>query len=165
MTPQAKAAIFDLDGTLVCLPIDWEELFAEFRRVMHVDTVRPLVDTVARIDGKTRLKVFASWDKAEIAIFESSTACGEGIKLYKENVGKPKALVTLQGKAVVKLLLKKFGLSFDVVLTREDSLFRAKQLQMAAEKLNVPMKEVLFVGNADTDAAAAAQVGCMFQRV
>ena len=159
------AAVFDLDGTLACLPVDWESLFEDLKRVMHVDTVRPLVDAVARLDEKTRLEVFAVWDKAEVAIFESATECGEGMRLYRELAGKPKALVTLQGKAVVTLILKKFGLAFDAVVTREDSLFRAKQLLMAAEKLKVPPKNLLFVGNADSDAVAAQEVGCQFQRV
>ena len=159
------AAVFDLDGTLLCLPVNWEALYEEFKRVMHVDVVRPLVDTVSRVDEKTRLEVFSAWDKAEVAIFENATACGEGMQLYREFAGKPKALVTLQGKAVVQLILEKFGLSFDVVVTREDSLFRAEQLQMAAEKLKVPPKNLLFVGNADSDAAAAQKVGFQFQRV
>jgi HAD superfamily hydrolase (TIGR01549 family) len=159
------AAVFDLDGTLACLPVDWETLFEDLKRVMHADTVRPLVDTVSRLDEKTRLEVFAAWDKAEVAIFESATTCGEGMQLYREFAGKPKALVTLQGKAVVTLLLERFGLSFDVVVTREDSLFRAEQLLMAAEKLKVPPKNLLFVGNADSDAAAAKKVGSQFQRV
>jgi HAD superfamily hydrolase (TIGR01549 family) len=159
------AAVFDLDGTLACLPVNWEALFEDLKRIMHADTVRPLVDSVARLDEKTRLEVFAVWDNAEVAIFESATACGEGIRLYHEFAGKPKALVTLQGKAVVTLILKKFGLSFDVVVTREDSLFRAQQLLMAAEKLKVPPKNLLFVGNADSDVVAAQKVGCNFQRV
>ena len=159
------AAVFDLDGTLACLPVNWGALFEELKRVMHADTVRPLVDTVSRLDGKTRVEVFAVWDRAEVAIFQSATACGEGMRLYREFAGKPKALVTLQGKAVVTLILEKFGLSFDVVVTREDSLFRAEQLLMAAKKLKVPPKNLLFVGNADSDAAAAQKVGCQFQRI
>ena len=159
------AAVFDLDGTLVCLPVDWEALFEDLKRVMRVDSVRPLVDSVSRVDEKTRLEVFAVWDTAEVAIFESATACGEGMQLYREFTGKPKALVTLQGKAVVTLLLEKFGLAFDLVVTREDSLFRAEQLLMAAEKLKVPPKNLLFVGNADSDVAAAQKLGCQFQRV
>jgi phosphoglycolate phosphatase-like HAD superfamily hydrolase len=132
---------------------------------MHVDVVRPVVDTVSQLDGKTQQEVFAAWDKAELAIFENATACGEGMQLYRELAGKPKALVTLQGKAVVLLILKKFGLSLDVVVTREDSLFRAEQLMMAAKKLKVPIQDLLFVGNADSDATAAQKVGCHFQRV
>jgi HAD superfamily hydrolase (TIGR01549 family) len=159
------AAVFDFDGTLACLPVDWEGLFEDLKRIMHVDNVRPLVDSVSRLDEKTRLEVFAVWDKAEVSIFESATACGEGMRLYREFAGKPKALVTLQGKAVVTLILEKFGLAFDVVVTREDSLFRAEQLLMAAEKFKVPPQKMLFVGNADSDAAAAKKVGCQFHRV
>jgi HAD superfamily hydrolase (TIGR01549 family) len=160
-----SAAAFDLDGTLACLPVNYEALFAEFKRIMHVDVVRPVVDTVSQLDGKTRQEVFAAWDKAELAIFENATSCGEGIHLYHELTGKPKALVTLQGKAVVLFILKKFGLSFDVVVTREDSLFRAEQLKIVAEKLDVPVQDLLFIGNADSDVAAAQEVGCQFQRV
>ena len=159
------AAVFDLDGTLVHLPINWEELFDEFKRIMHVDVVRPLVDTVSRVDGQTRLEVFAAWDRAELAVAKNVTANNEGIKLYREFAGKPKALVTLQGKKAVAVILQQFGLSFDCVVTREDSLSRAEQLLMASEKLKVSPKNLLFVGNADSDAAAAQKVGCQFQRV
>jgi HAD superfamily hydrolase (TIGR01549 family) len=159
------AVAFDLDGTLACLPVNYEALFAEFKRIMHVDVVRPVVDTVSHLDGKTQQEVFSAWDKAELAIFENATSCGEGMQLYRELAGKPKALVTLQGKAVVLLILKKFGFSFDVVVTREDSLFRAEQLNVAAEKLKVPVQDLLFIGNADSDVAAAQKVGCQFRRV
>ena len=160
-----KAVVFDLDGTIVCLPINWELLFEEFKRIMKVDTVRPIVDTVARVDGKTQLEVFAIWDKAELAVAKRVTFCQEGAKLYRENLGKTKALVTLQGRKVVDVILKEFSLNFDVVITREDSLFRPEQLMMASEKLDVPLRDLLFIGNADSDEAAAQKVGCQFKRV
>jgi HAD superfamily hydrolase (TIGR01549 family) len=159
------ATIFDLDGTLVCLPINWAALFDEFKRITHLDSVRPLVDVVSCMDGQTRLEVFATWDKAELAAANRATPCKEGIIVYRENEAKPKGLVTLQGKKAVEALLSQFGLHFDVVVTREDNLSRAEQLRMAAEKLGVPLCEVLFVGNADTDASAAETVGCQFRRV
>ena len=159
------ATVFDLDGTLACLPINWEELFEELKGIMHVDVIRPLVDVVSRVNEKTRKEVFAAWDIAELAIFEKVTICGEGMKLYQESKGKPKALVTLQGKQVVKIIMERFGLSFDAIVTREDSLSRAQQLAIVSEKLKVPIKEILFVGNADSDEAAAKKVGCQFLRV
>ncbi len=160
-----SAVVFDLDGTLMCLPVNWEALFEEFKQIMHVDVVRPIVDTVSKVNEKTRQEVFAAWDKAETAIYDRATSCGDGAKLYQEYQNKPKALVTLQGKAVVKLILQKFHLSFDAIVTREDSLFRSEQLRIAAEKLNVPLKNVLFIGNADSDEEAALKVGCKFARV
>lgn len=160
-----SAVIFDLDGTLLCLPINWEVLFEEFKQIMHIDVVRPIVETVSKVDEKTKQEVFAAWDKAEIAIYGSATRCEEGAKLYEEIGNKPKALVTLQGRAVVKLILERYDLSFDAIVTREDSLFRTEQLRIAAEKLKIPIQEVLFVGNADNDEQAALKAGCNFVRV
>jgi HAD superfamily hydrolase (TIGR01549 family) len=159
------AVAFDLDGTLACLPIDWETLFEEFKTIMHIDVVRPLVETVSRTDSKTREEVFAAWDKAELAIFRETTPCKNGMKLYLDYKDKPKALVTLQGKEVVRLLIERLTLSFDVVITREDSLSRPEQLLIAAKKLKISKEDLLFVGNADSDTAAAKTIGCQFQRV
>jgi HAD superfamily hydrolase (TIGR01549 family) len=159
------AVVFDLDGTLIDLPVDWEGLFAEFKVIMRVDDVRPVAETVSKLYVETKRQVFEVWDKAELAVSEKSAANEKGMAIYNEYIGKPKALVTLQGKKAVQIIVAKFGLRFDVVLTREDSLSRKEQLAFAAEKLEVPVKDVLFVGNADSDADAAAKMGCQFLRV
>jgi phosphoglycolate phosphatase len=158
------AVVFDLDGTLVRLPIDYETLFKEFKLIMRVNEVRPIVETVLRADEKTRALVFATWDKAEMAVAGKITVNEEGIKTYREFSTKPKALVTLQGKAVVQAILQKFGVRFDVV-TREDALFRIVQLTNAVTLLKSEPRNVLFVGNTDGDAAAAEKIGCQFLRV
>jgi HAD superfamily hydrolase (TIGR01549 family) len=160
-----EAVVFDLDGTLVNLPINYEELLGEFKEIMRVENVRPLVDTVSRVDDETRKRVFRAWDKAELAVSAKITVNEEGVKVYREYAEKSKALVTLQGRKAVDVIVGEFGLCFDVVVTREDSLSRSEQLLIAAEKLKVPAKDILFVGNADTDAAAAEKVGCQFLRV
>jgi HAD superfamily hydrolase (TIGR01549 family) len=160
-----SAAIFDLDGTIVCLPINWERLFDEFKRIMHVDVVRPLVETVSKVDGKTRLEVFAAWDQAELAVVGTTTLCEQGMAIYRKHAHKPRALVTMQGKNAVQAIMERFGLSFEVTFTREDSLDRVEQLRMAAEKLKIQPRDILFVGNAESDIAAARKVGCLFQKV
>jgi beta-phosphoglucomutase-like phosphatase (HAD superfamily) len=108
---------------------------------------------------------FCGWDKAELAVTKRVTTCEEGMNVYRENAGKRRALVTLQGKKVVEAILDQFGLTFDVVVTREDSVSRAEQLLKVIGELQVPVDEVLFVGNADSDVAAAEKVGCQFLRV
>ena len=160
-----EAVVFDLDGTLVRLPIDYERLFEEIKKITRINDVRPLVDTVSRVDGKTRALVFAAWEKAEVAVEKEISANEEGMKIYKAHTDKRKALVTLQGKAVVDAILKQFGLSFDVVVTREDALFRVDQIAKAANQLKVNMQNVLFVGNTEGDAAAATKLGCQFLKV
>jgi HAD superfamily hydrolase (TIGR01549 family) len=160
-----EAVIFDLDGTLVRLPIDYETLFNEFKRIMQVPEVRPIVDIISKLDGKTRQTIFEAWDRAEIAVEVNATINEEGMNAYRRFRDKRKVLVTLQGKAVVEEILKRHGLRFDFILTREDSLFRTKQLTKAINQLEADPRNVLFVGNTESDGAAAESVGCQFHRV
>lgn len=75
-----EIVIFDLDGTLVHLPVDYTMLFDEFKQIMHFDNVRPVVATVSRVDEKTRKLVFEAWDKAELAVSGKITVNEEGMK-------------------------------------------------------------------------------------
>jgi HAD superfamily hydrolase (TIGR01549 family) len=160
-----EAIVFDLDGTLVRLPINYDKLREELKKITCINDFHPIVDTVSKADGKTRKLVFAAWEKAELAVEKEISANEEGMKIYKAHADKRKALVTLQGKAIVEAILKQFGLSFDVVVTREDALFRVDQLAKAAEQLKVKMQNVLFVGNTEGDSAAATKLGCQFLKI
>jgi phosphoglycolate phosphatase-like HAD superfamily hydrolase len=160
-----KAVIFDLDGTLVHLPIDYEALLREFGKIMKTENIRPLTKTVPNLDEKTRREIFEVWASEELAALPRITADEEGLMFYEKFCKEQKALVTMQGKALVKNVLERFRLSFDVVLTREDSLDRTVQLKTAAEKLGVQLRSVLFVGNEDKDRLAAKEVGCQFLKV
>ncbi len=157
-----EALIFDLDGTLIHLPVDYERLIGEFQKVAQAEKFHPLLEAVSKLDEAGRGRIFKIWDLAELAASAGVTINQEGMKLYSFFSKKPKALVTMQGRAVVKGILEKLGLTFDVVLTREDSLSRAEQLKLAAQKLGVEFGDVLFVGNSENDAIAAKQVMCSF---
>ena len=157
--------IFDLDGTLIHLPIDYDKLFREFSKIMKTDNVRPLTKTMCKLDGKTRKLVFKTWDRAEAEALTGMITNDDGISLYKKYSEKPNALVTMQGKALVKTVLKRLGLSFNFVMTRENSLDRAEQLKTAAEKLKTPLSNILFIGNTDEDRLTAKTVSCQFLRV
>ena len=71
----------------------------------------------------------------------------------------------MQGRTIVKTILEKLGLSFNVIVTREDSLNRVAQLQNAAKKLKTQVQSLLFVGNTENDFLAAEKVGCQFLRI
>ena len=160
------AYIFDLDGTLIDLPINYLELLAEFKQIMGVEEVRPILKTIAEIsDGQTRKRVFDTWERYELAVVPKTILHEEGIRIYKAHSDEPKALVTMQGKKTVKIILDKIGLNFCAVVTREDAFDRVEQLKIAAAKLKVNPRDVLFVGNMDNDAEAAQKLGCQFRRV
>jgi phosphoglycolate phosphatase-like HAD superfamily hydrolase len=160
------AFIYDLDGTLVDLPLYYWAMFADFRQILGVAEVQPLLETIQKItDLPTKKRVFDTWERYEMAVVQKTIVHEEGFRIYKANMDKPKALVTLQSRKVVGVIAEKFKLSFNAVFTREDSVDRAEQLKMAAQKLNLPLRDILFVGNSENDASAAKQVSCQFRRV
>jgi HAD superfamily hydrolase (TIGR01549 family) len=160
-----EAVIFDLDGTLIHLPINYESLFQEFGRIMKTRDVRPLTKTIPRLDERTRKRIFKVWDRAELETLAHITVSHEGMALYREFVDKPKALVTMQGKALVQKVTERLGLSFDHVITREYSLDRVRQLKTAVKELRASPLHTLLVGDTDEDFSAAQKTGCQFLRV
>jgi HAD superfamily hydrolase (TIGR01549 family) len=160
-----QAVIFDLDGTLINLPIDYDSLFREFAQIMKTPRVRPLTETIPKLSEAKRKKVFLAWERNELEAFEDATANEEGMSIYREFAQKPKTLVTMQGRNLVKNVLQKLGLRFDFTVTREDSLDRREQLEIAAKKLKAPFEKILFVGDTLEDGIAAKEVGCRFVRV
>ena len=159
------AVVFDLDGTLVNLPINWENLFEEIRGITGKQKVRPLTEVVASLDEETLKKALEAWDRFELASCPNITLHEEGMNEYRKYAEKRKGLVTLQGKKIVNFILERFNLDFEVILTREDSLSRNEQLKLIIQKLNVPRRNMLFLGNAKTDALAAKEIGCNFKQI
>lgn len=160
-----NAVVFDLDGTLINLPVDYDKLFREFNKVTKNKNVRPLTKTIPKLDGDTKKRIFEIWDRAELEAFEHVTVNAEGMALYEKFRKKPKALVTMQGKLLIEKFLNCFSLSFNFAITREQSLNRLEQLKIAAEKLKVPLENMLFIGNTDDDLSAAKKLGCQFLKV
>jgi HAD superfamily hydrolase (TIGR01549 family) len=160
-----EAVIFDLDGTLIHLPIDYQKLFEEFSKIIKMPNVRPLTKVIAQLDEEAKKKVFDVWNRTELEASANIKVKDEGIAYYQKFSEKQKALVTMQGKPLVQIVLKRLGLYFNFIITREDSLNRIEQLKIAAEKLKTPAQNILFIGNTSEDMLAAEIVGCQFLRV
>ncbi|MBX5328103.1 MAG: HAD-IA family hydrolase [Candidatus Bathyarchaeota archaeon] len=160
-----KAAVFDLDGTIIHLPIDYEKLFKEFSKIMKTEEVRPLTEKISKLDKKARERAFEVWDSFELEALRKFTVNKEGIMLFQRFSEIPKALVTMQGKKLVENITERLDLSFNFTITREDSLDRTKQLQKAAQMLEIHPQNILFVGNTNEDYLAAKKIGCQFVRV
>ena len=160
-----SGVIFDLEGTLVKLPINYEALYEEIKRELKISRVKPLTKTVKMLDDKSREKVHKLWERAELKALPKMSTNEEGMKLYKQYSNKIVALVTMQGRTVVRKILDRFHLSFSVIVTREDGIERTQQIKKAIDQMGLELKSVLVVGDRDSDEASAKQIGCEFIKV
>ncbi|UCB60490.1 MAG: HAD family hydrolase [Candidatus Bathyarchaeota archaeon] len=161
-----EGVVFDLEGTLVKLPIDYETLYKEIKRELKIRKIQPLTQTVGRLDNKAKQRVFSLWKRAELKAVPSMSVNEEGMRLYKKYSNKPVALVTLQGEAVVKKILDHFQLSFRIIVTREHEIRREQQIRRAINEMGgLEHRNVLMIGDRDSDEVAARHVGCKFVRV
>ncbi|MEM1514810.1 MAG: HAD-IA family hydrolase [Candidatus Bathyarchaeia archaeon] len=159
---QIKIVIFDLDGTLVNLPIDYEKLRNEIAGILKVRRVNSILNTLLNINEESRAEIFKILDAYELNAIKNMREIAEGIKIYNDSRNKVRCLVTLQGELAVKEIMRVAGLSFDVIITREFSLDRYEQIKAVIERFNVSPGEVLFVGDRETDEKAAKKIGCNF---
>lgn len=154
--------IFDLDGTLVRLPIDYDSLrrrlYAEFgdKRVFE-----SIYKFLLSLDDKGRERAFKIIDEFELGSISSmyvDPTLNEGFSLIEDF---EKALVTLQGLKPAKKILERIGLKdkFSIIVTREVSLDRTQQLMYVMNRLEANKEKTVFIGDTENDFRAAKTVG------
>ncbi|MEM1587167.1 MAG: HAD-IA family hydrolase [Candidatus Bathyarchaeia archaeon] len=157
-----KIVIFDLDGTLVHLPIDYKKLRAEISSMLKMKKTSFILNILFNISEKDQTKIFRLLDKYELEAVQNMKEIKEGMKIYSDFRDKVRCLVTLQGELAVKEIIKRTGLSFDFVVTREFSLDRYEQIKAAIKMFDADPREVLFVGDKENDKKAAEKIKCKF---
>lgn len=160
-----EAVIFDLDGTLIHLPIDYEAFFKKVKKISKLNEVKPLTQTIASLDFDTRQKVLKEWEKAEWEAFQRLAINEKGLQLYRKYMEKPKALVTMQNKEITEKILKHLKISFNIIVTREDSLNRQEQIKMAITRLGKKPENILVIGDTENDKVSSEKIGCKFHWV
>jgi phosphoglycolate phosphatase len=158
--------VFDLDGTLFSIPVDWVAVRNElatltrepiegtplFQKVLQLVSVKPAMrESIMQLIESHELKVVDSVKPIPGAV-ELVYSLFEVSKL---------GLVTLQGRRACDEILRRHKLLdlFETVITREDSLDRAAQLEAALNRLGVRPRDALFVGDRLNDVVCARKVG------
>ena len=69
----------------------------------------------------------------------------------------------MQGRKSATIVLDKLKVKelFDVIVTREDHVYRLEQLKIALRKLDIRPKEAIFVGDTVWDKEAGTRLGCI----
>jgi len=160
------AYIFDLDGTLFTIPIDWVKVGEEVSRMAGAPIGNePLflkVEQLVAVRPSIREALFAMIDTHELSAVAASTPMIGALELlsHLSKVAKL-GLVTMQGSTACDKILgrHRLGELFDVLVTREDSLDRTVQLRIALQSLSALPKDTLFTGDRLNDIVCGRRAG------
>ncbi len=153
-----RAVIFDMDGTLIDSTYDWPEI----RRRLGVSG-SSIIDDLNSLPEPDRARRWAELEAIEGAATDHAhlhEGADELLELLFER-GLRTALVTNNNEANTRRLLDRFGLRFDVVLTRDSGLWKPSgaPIAEAAKRLGVPAGACLGVGDSHYDVIAAREAG------
>jgi len=163
-----KGIIFDLDGTLVRLPIKYDKIFENLQNLFETkDEFKPLIPTIIAKANNDKNLIHQSFDL--ICDEESKSAKNfeiiEGavdILNYFKNKNFTLGLVTMQCRKAASLILDSMDISnhFSSILTRDDSYERSTQIKKTIDFFSLPPNEVIMIGDRINDVHSAQQVGC-----
>jgi HAD superfamily hydrolase (TIGR01549 family) len=153
-----EAVIFDMDGTLVDSAYDW----AAIRRALGVSGPS-IIDALNGLPEPERARKWAELEEVEAQASSDASIHEGAVELLGLLAarGLRTALVTNNSQRNTELLLDRFGLHFDVVVTRDSGLWKpsGKPIAEAARSLGVSPDRCLGVGDSHYDLLAAGEAG------
>jgi len=155
-----RGIIFDLDGVVINSPLN----FLDIKKRIGLDSDEPLLESIEKISDPEKKKKAHRILKEEEKEAASLSSLNKDIPLlfsFLERKGIKRALVTRNNRAAVRTALEKFGLNFDVIITREDALPKpAKEpVVLACKRLKLSPEEVVLVGDYKFDIIAGRDAG------
>jgi phosphoglycolate phosphatase-like HAD superfamily hydrolase len=155
--------VFDLDGTLFTVPVDWKGVRREVERI----TGRPLessplfnqLDGIIAENPKIRSPIFSAIDSFELEAARHSRPKPGAVDFLESlaKSSKPVALVTMQGRAICDELLSRHDLDrfFSAKVTREYSLDRSEQILKVIDEIGAEPATTLLIGDLPNDVFCA----------
>ncbi len=153
-----RVLVFDLDGTLVKLPVDWNSVVQQLSEVVgkKVNSVLGVLNQYFNTSLYSRinkvLEVHELKSINELEILDNSVSL-----LRKLSNRYRVSIVTMQSRRVAREVVHRMGISdiIDTILAREDARNRIEQLSYLLKILDVPSQNVLFIGDKVLDVIAA----------
>jgi HAD superfamily hydrolase (TIGR01549 family) len=153
------AVIFDMDGTVVDTSYDW----AEIRRRLEIEGPS-ILDHLGSLEPDERARKWALLDEIEReATHDASEMTGTSeVLAHLAECGVRTALVTNNSDGNAQALIERFGLRFDVVVTRDSGVWKpsAAPIELAIRRLGVLPEHCLVVGDSIYDLIAGRAAGC-----
>jgi phosphoglycolate phosphatase-like HAD superfamily hydrolase len=167
--PKAKYVVFDMDGTLISLPVEWDKVRAELQRLTGTSLAfNPFFLDLQTIVAKDPLllgPMLRTIDEFEVkAVPKARLEAGAMDVLSALSRKALLSLVTMQGRKACDEILGTLGIGrfFSSRFTREDSMDRTAQLKLALGSIGAKESEAFFVGDRINDLNAAKAAGVRF---
>jgi HAD superfamily hydrolase (TIGR01509 family) len=153
-----RAILFDMDGTITEPMLD----FPRIKAAMGIGR-RPILEALAEMDCDARAAAEAILHEHEeqaAGASQLNAGCACLIE-WVRSARLRTALITRNSRRSVKSVLAKHGLSFEVLITREDGKFKPhpEPLHVACQRLGVRVDEAWMVGDGVYDVAAGNAAG------
>jgi phosphoglycolate phosphatase len=171
-----KAIIFDLDGTLIDSKRAYYILFQEVLRENRIKFSKRKLwkELNGQRAEEVFLKVLKGIEKSEVEKLCNQLREKEvkkGIRLVKPIKNAKKVvdffrkrmkvyLLTNSDGKFATLILKKFGLKFNGIFSREDFKDKSEAIKKIADSLGVTTEEILYVGDTVKDIKVARKAKC-----
>jgi phosphoglycolate phosphatase-like HAD superfamily hydrolase len=164
-----RYCVFDMDGTLISLPVEWDKVRAELQRLTSTSLrFNPFFLDLQTIVAKDPLllgPMLRTIDEYEARAVSGARLEDGAMHVLSGLSSKAKlSLVTMQGRTACDGILERLdiGRFFASRFTREDSMDRTAQLRMALRSIEAREAESLFVGDRINDLKAAGAAGVRF---
>jgi len=164
-----KGIIFDLDGTLIQLPINYEKIQKNLKILFNTtDEFSPLIPTIVKKTDNDKEKLHNAFDmicNEELHATQNLLILDGVTELIKslKNMKIPLFLVTMQCRKIIPVVLEKMNLelnSFKMILTRDESHTRLEQIKTILELNQKNPEEILVIGDRIHDIKSAEKAGC-----
>lgn len=154
-----KCIIFDMDGTIFDVPYDWKKIKAD------LDTQgKPILAYLADLpepDKTRKWRVLEDYEDKATQAASLRIGFTDFLK-FSRSLAIKTALVTNNSQKNVDILLQRFALDFDLVMSRDSGLVKPSGAPFLAvlERLEVSRDETCVVGDSlfDLKAAQAAAI-------
>ncbi|MDP6775162.1 MAG: HAD-IA family hydrolase [Candidatus Latescibacteria bacterium] len=159
-----KGVIFDMDGTITVPYIDWKSL----RERISAEPGNTILEYIESLPAERSAWANDQLLQAELEAASKADA-NDGIVEMVEELrfrGIKLAVVTNNHREAMELVLERYGLEFEVALSRDDGEIKPSGhlIEKALEALGVTADEAVVVGDGryDVEASRRAGVRCIY---
>ncbi|RJP16081.1 MAG: HAD family hydrolase [Candidatus Abyssobacteria bacterium SURF_5] len=154
-----EAVVFDMDGTVIHSTYDWAAMRTQFN--VGAGSIIEHLNNLQEPERESRLAELREIERSASIIAHVKEGAADLLALLKRK-GIKTALVTNNSDENAHYLIEKFGLAFDVVITRDSGLYKPSGAPVAeaVRRMNARLEKTLCVGDSLYDILACRDAGC-----